>query len=378
MAQCCVCFAAIGNSEVVVARDMPGLGCRGLNVAHLACYDVRVLVATKQAPFLQQRARTPEVRADDPVLPPPGAKCGLCGDAIGTSDCVHFMRCKHKWVHFQCATLVDFQKRHGCPFCRKYPAPAHLWASSSAAAASDAEDEIMQTFVAGTDVERERDRGVLSLVPVSANMVRRGMLDLMTNNAVVPVMDRRDLTMAEVRSAYESRRQFLDEPAYATVARALCFELGIDATQTPAAHPRNVTHTVRSYLQPGRCTLGDLVALGLTLPIALRTPDDARWLVTEVLRADVVSRDTLPWPYSFAGLLRRGVTVEIIAQRGRTCQDLLLLDFHVAPFLAAGGTAKQLRDLTAGIGTTNAGAHILPQFGITKDILEMINADTPF
>jgi len=127
---------------------------------------------------------------------------------------------------------------------------------------------------------------------------------------------------------------------------------------------RDPDFTVLGNLSASRCHLGDLIHMGLTVPIMLRDRRDAFVFVDRILRASVLSKDAMPWRVTFEMLVRAGVPLAMFAATPRTYLDLVLIDFSMPVFLAAGGTAKMLRDMTLQISADPV--NLLEQFRMSK------------
>ena len=362
---CGVCYSPCTPTESrFVVRDMPTAGGEGLHVVHAKCYTVRALCPAGQVH--RNTPPAPEVGVGKP--------CGFCtGPILGGDDCVFYASCAHAWVHFQCVSLYDFARRPSCPLC-----PAAAGTATASDAAGHEEEGV---YVADADLFSPAGAettvvGGFCIDAVSATGARPRadeVFDLMENNAVGHLFRDSRLSMRMIEAAYAARRAVLDEPSYRTPVRELCYELGLDLAATPVVHHRSgaQTRTVLDALQTGRCHFGDLVKMGLTPAIALRTPDDARMLVQCILRADVIPRERLPWALTFEMLVRAGVPVAVFAETPRSYRDLVLVDFDMSVFVAAGGTASQLASMTRGISADIA--QILPQFGLTPLMRDAIS-----
>lgn len=370
--ECAICFALVAADDPrVVVTDMPLVGGRGVHVAHLRCYTIRALCAGPAAAARHEWPRAPVV-AD--AHPPDDVACSLCRHHVGRADCLFYAMCSHQWVHFECVSFFDFTRRAACPFCP-------ILRANAAAPARTAESE---TYVADADKFSpvgSLEDAAFSLEPVSATGevdTNREWSNAMTTNAVAPLMNKADFSMHQIEVAFATRRPFFMEPSYPTVARQLTFEYWIDASTSPATHVRVPHHWLLGKLSAVRCTLGDLFKLGATLPILLRDRRDAMCMVDDVLRAGVLSKDTLPFRVTYEILVRAGVPVAAFAAAPRTYLDLVLIDFSMPVFLAAGGTARELRTMTLEMAadpvslleqfgmSTSMKAHLMACFGAAK------------
>lgn len=348
---CAICFNIVDAEEShAVTTDM-GLVGRGVGVVHLRCFTIRALTTT--GPISSEWPPAIPVPSSHPPTPTP---CTLCGSPIGTTDCLYYPHCRHRWVHHACISLFDFTRRAGCPLC---PSP------SRPARAPDVEGE---TYVADADLFSAVGKvsEMLSLQPVSAT----GAVDLGREwsdamiNTVSPLMATPRFSMHDIEVAFAARRRLLPEPKYATVARQLCYEYGLDASVAPPVHLRVQHQTVICDSLGCRCSLGDLIKMGLSLPIALRAPADACFFIDSVLRAEVMSREETPWRATFEVLVRAGIGVSVFAAKPRSYRDLVLIEFSMPVFLAAGGTPKQLCEMTRGMSADPV--TLLSQFEMTS------------
>ena len=179
-------------------------------------------------------------------------------------------------------------------------------------------------------------------------------------------------SMHQLEVAFATRRRMMQEPFYRSIARQYCFECGLDTSVVPPVHLREQTRTVLGLLDGGRCRLGDMFKLGLTLPIALRDPRDAVFLVERVLRAAVMAKEQLPWRVTFEMLVRAGVTPAVFAATPRSFLDLALIEFSMPVFLAAGGTPRQLRAMTLNLAANPV--TLLSQFEMAAPMQQHIVA----
>ena len=372
---CAICLAVCTESESrVVVSNMPMCGGEGLHVAHLACYTIRALSSASQQP------RTRPCISPSPI--PTNATCGMCTQsiAVDTEDALFYHGCPHAWVHLRCASLFDFCRRAGCPLC---PAPARAQQPSSSVPrttgpAAVSEKESM--YVADADLFSPAgavDVGEFSLQPVSATgqPPRVGeVVDLMNNNAVAHLFRDAQTSMRTIETAYASRFPVLEEPKYPTVVRAMCYEMGLNLRASPVTH-----YSAQGVAQPQtvldvlsqRCHLGDLVKMGLTPAIMMRTPKDAAVLVDDILRADVIPKEEMPWPLlTFEALMRAGFPVSAFATTARSYLDLVLIKFSAPLFVAAGGTKEQLEKVMQGARGDVRG--LLVQFGMVDALADEI------
>lgn len=362
---CGICGGKVSDDAArAVVVNMPLVDGGGVRAAHMACYGTRALCARTVC----ENADAWPVPADagERLHPPEGTACGLCRSGISEDeDCFFYPGCRHGWVHMRCMTLFDVARRPWCILCPPPAAPPPTALHSS----MDLEGE---TYVADADlfsppgtVEDE----ALLLEPASATgrvNLSREWSDAMTNNAVTPLVISPGLSMHDVEIAFVSRRRAMQEPHYATIARQYCFECGLDITVVPPVHARHQERTVLGLLSPKRCRLGDLLKVGLTLPIALRDSRDAAYFVSKVLRAAVLSKDQLPWRVSFEMLMRAGIPVGAFASTQRSFLDLRLVDFSMPVFIACGGTPAQLRTMILNMASNPV--TLLSQFGLSPDM----------
>lgn len=290
---------------------------------------------------------------------------------LDDDDVCFFRLCGHKCVHLQCLALVDFWRKTGCPLC--YTPEQDAVAVKRWQNATMLQSNMVMSYVSEAVIDPATGGGG----SVTGGTAAPVSLDMMSNNTVKNFFDL-GFAAATIKGAFDVKRPYMTEPSYPTPARQLMLETNFAALSGSREHRhvREVSDCPMKYVGH-RYTFRDLVYLGLNLPIILYGPHELA--VHHILSyldldgATVRSITSLPGPL-FVNLLLAGVPLSQFVQCRLTFRQLLLMQFHAAAFVAAGGTKQDLKQMMAPVIATRGLdlGHMLPQFGCTEDMARLL------
>ncbi len=299
---CCACKRPVKSEQDFVFLYGYPLVCMDTEYCHLLCFRIRVSQANNLMVGLEHNVHYAAARPEtppNPQKPPSNMSCGYCSEAIiEDEDSICYKLCKHGHVHMRCASLVNFVRRTGCPYCY-----------------SAAEDR--RSLLAWMDIPERRTITAStssSQARAAQNAKADRVLDMFVDNAV------KDILMANqpcgtLIESYSHKLPYMREPTYPTLMRQLSFELNFSETGVDDRHIRQ-QETGILPLMIKQYQLSELGRMGLSMPMIMYNQESLTLFIANFLYEGVLPPGT--WNFNFIQLLLAGTPLPYFSDRNYT------------------------------------------------------------